>query len=206
MSKAVCKTPTLGRVLARRKTGRENFHSNEANTQTSLLDYWQWSQSDLVDNTARGVLAEFIVAKALGISTDGVRDAWGKCDLMTADGTQVQVKSAAFLQGWNQEKPTSISFSIAAKRAWDPETNRLDDVPARHADVYVFALLAHQEKSTLDPLNLAQWQFFVVRTSVLNERMANKQSITLNSLKALAGQSASFAELAGVFAKCMTAN
>jgi hypothetical protein len=29
----------------------------------------------------------------------------------------------------------------------------------RHADVYVFALLAHTDKATVDPLSLDQWRF-----------------------------------------------
>ena len=31
-----------------------------------MLDFWRWAFSDLRDNTQRGVLAEFLVALALG--------------------------------------------------------------------------------------------------------------------------------------------
>jgi hypothetical protein len=34
-----------------------------------------------------------------------------------------------------------------------PETNRQRDVKRRQAEVYVFALLAHQHQDTLDPLD-----------------------------------------------------
>jgi hypothetical protein len=35
-----------------------------------------WSRSDLLDNPEFGVLAEFIVATALGIPARGVRKGW----------------------------------------------------------------------------------------------------------------------------------
>jgi hypothetical protein len=40
----------------------------------TVADFWGWSRSDLLDNTERGVLAELIVAAALGIPADGVRE------------------------------------------------------------------------------------------------------------------------------------
>jgi len=37
----------------------------------TLRDFWAWAYSDLIGNTERGRLAEFIVAMALGI-TEGI--------------------------------------------------------------------------------------------------------------------------------------
>jgi hypothetical protein len=51
--------------------------------ETELIEFWQWSISDLVSNVSRGVLAEFIVAKALEINTvSNVRDEWAAYDLL----------------------------------------------------------------------------------------------------------------------------
>ena len=66
--------------------------------------------------------------------------------------------------------------------------NTREDTPARHADVYVFALLVHKDKDMVDPLDLALWEFYVLPTSVLNERTRSQHSITLPSLKKLAGE------------------
>ena len=55
--------------------------------------------------------------------------------------------------------------------------------------MYVFALLAHTDQRTLDPLDVSQWQFFVVPTVSLDNRKRSQHSITLPSLKALAGES-----------------
>ena len=38
----------------------------------SLLDFWQWLGSDLVSNAFRGLLAEYLVALAVG-AADGAR-------------------------------------------------------------------------------------------------------------------------------------
>ena len=77
--------------------------------------------------------------------------------------------------------------------AWDADTNRQALESKRQADVYVFALLAHREQETIDPLNLDQWDFYVLPTRVLNARARSQHSITLRSLDALAGGSVMFA-------------
>jgi hypothetical protein len=40
--------------------------------------------------------------------------------------------------------------------------------------LYVFCLLAHKDKSTLDPLNMDQWQFFVLATEEWMRRSAHR--------------------------------
>lgn len=175
----------LGRLHPKRMTGNERFHDRNKALDYRLLDFWQWTCSDLVSNTKRGVLAEYIVSRALGI-VDGISDEWAPYDLDTPDGTKVEVKSAAFLQSWHQEKLSSISFQIRKTRAWDRETNKLSDKAQRHAHVYVFALFSHKDKTTVDPQDVAQWEFYVVPTRVLDERQRSQQSITLQSLRRLA--------------------
>jgi hypothetical protein len=66
----------------------------------TLLDFWQWAYSDLLSNTNRGRLAEFIVARALSLGLTDVRIEWDAVDLVTPTGVKVEVKSAAYLQSW----------------------------------------------------------------------------------------------------------
>ena len=40
--------------------------------------------------------------------------------------------------------------------------------PKRVAHVYVFCLLKHKCQETIDPLNVEQWEFYVVPTSKLD--------------------------------------
>src|SRR5690606_19809719 len=103
----------------------------------SVLDFWKWSVSDLLSNATRGILAEFIVATATGVDLNTVRDEWGAFDLETREGIKIEVKSAAYLQTWNQSKLSSINFSIKIPRLWDNETNMASSIRLRPSDVYV---------------------------------------------------------------------
>ena len=187
----------LGPIQAVRRTGQEVFHLDATPLGFDLLDFWAWSVSDLVSNATRGRLAEYIVARAVGISTAGVRNEWAAYDLETPSGIKIEVKSAAYLQAWFQHRPSAITFSTKPSRAWNPETNVQSSEVTRQADVYVFALLAHLEKATLDPLNVAQWKFFVLPASTLDARTRSQHSITLKSLKGLTSEVA-FEGLAGL--------
>jgi hypothetical protein len=167
-----------------RKTGNEKFHSSHKAMDFDLLAFWQWSVSDLVSNATRGRLAEFLVAKALGINVD-VRDEWSAYDLETPSGIKIEVKSTAYLQTWWQPKFSAISFVVQKTREWNRVTNKQSAEVKRQADVYVFALLAHKDKSTIDPLDVDQWDFYVLPTRILDERKRSQHSITLNSLQKL---------------------
>jgi hypothetical protein len=104
-------------------------------------------------------------------------------DLTTPTNIRVEVKSAAYLQSWFQKELSPISFGTRKTLAWDRNSNTFAAVPQRHADVYVFALLKHTDKETVNPLELNQWEFYVLSTGVLNQR--SQDSITLASLRAL---------------------
>ncbi|MCU0222778.1 MAG: hypothetical protein MUF27_01630 [Acidobacteria bacterium] len=194
---------SLGPLTASRKSGAEAFHLDGETLAFDVLDFWRWSGSDLLENTRRGILAEYIVARALGISTDSVRAGWSAYDLETPDGIRIEVKSAAYLQSWAQQRLSTIQFAIAERRGWSAETNLLEGTPRRHADVYVFALLAHQIKEAVDPMNLAQWRFWAVPTPLLDERARSQHSITIPSLRALAGEGCGFAEIRAAVCRCV---
>ncbi len=194
-------TEDLLRIYPVRRSGNEPLHSNGHSLGVTLLDFWRWSSSDLVSNATRGVLAEFIVASVLGIKLNGVRDEWGAFDLETPEGITVEVKSAAYIQSWSQRNLSVITFRVPKTRAWNADTNVQEKEPRRQAQVYVFALLAHQDKLSIDPLNVDQWRFFVLPTKVLDARTRSQHSITLRSLEALAGQAIPYDELRGAVHK-----
>jgi hypothetical protein len=167
-----------------RKSGQERFRDGSKELDFDVLSFWQWSASDLLSNATRGIVAEYLVARALDADPDGVRDEWAAYDLRTRAGVKVEVKSAGFLQSWYQDqgKLSRVSFVVPKTRALDPLTNILAEQPCRQADVYVFALLAHQDKRTVQPLDVSQWSFYVLPTSVLDGRSRSQHSITLPTL------------------------
>lgn len=165
-------------------TGAEHFSANGCSLDHSIKDFWSWYASDLVSNAMRGVLAEYIVALALGLE-NGKRTEWDAYDLETPDGLKIEVKSAAYIQAWQQKEYSQISFDIAPKKFYDYETNTYGEELKRHADVYVFCLLKHQDSATLDPVNLDQWTFLVLPTLALDKNKPSQKTIGLNPLKKL---------------------
>lgn len=181
------------------KGGDEPFTKAGASVGFDLLEFWRWSTSDLVDNTTRGVLAEYIVAKALRLETLRPRQSWAPWDLTwnVRDGVtiKIEVKSAAYLQSWGQRNYSKIKFLVPKRRGSDGSSSQLEATPRRPADVYVFALLHHKDKASVDPTKLEQWSFWVLPTHKLDERTRSQHSITLRSLQGLAGESLGFDQL-----------
>ena len=163
------------------KTGDEHL----SDTGKTLLDFWRWNGSDLASNATRGLLAEFIVASALGINPSIPREEWSAWDLTSPEGIKIEVKSAAYLQSWAQRELSKIIFSIRPARAWDSVSGKMAQEPQRSADVYVFCLLKHKDKETLNPLDIEQWEFYVLSTAELNNYNRSSTSITLPSIQKL---------------------
>lgn len=170
------------------KTGDELIGGANNPTGPTLLDFWKWSASDVLSNAPRGVLAEFLVGHALG-ALDSPREAWASFDLETREGLRVEVKSAAYVQSWYQNKLTEIRFDIGQKQ--NEDSTKRD----RHSDVYVFALLAEQDMEKINPLDIGQWEFYVVSTCELNRRYENQATLGINPLRRLARQVVPYAEL-----------
>jgi hypothetical protein len=176
---------TLDKIQVALKTGNEQLTIASQGTGTSINHFWRWYVSDLLSNATRGVFAEFIVATATGIDITQPREEWSAFDLTTPEGIKLEIKSAAYLQSWNQRALSKISFSTKLSLYWDSTTNKQESVAKRHADVYVFCLLQHIDKQTVDPLNLDQWEFYVLATKQLNDYKRSQHSISLKSLKGL---------------------
>ena len=186
---------SLGRVKAERKTGDEVFSLGQTPMDFNLGSFWQWSGSDLLGNALRGRLAEFIVGKAIG-SDSAVREEWGSYDLVSPTGTKVEVKSSSYLQSWAQKQHSSISFGIKPTLGWSAELNEYEDTKRRQADVYVFCVFKHKSKLSADPMNLDQWDFYVLPTPTLEDNLRNQKQIGLKALLSLKPEHATFEELA----------
>lgn len=176
------------------KNGNEKFRLKNQNLNFSLLDFWRWSVSDILSNATRGILAEFIVAKALDVDVSNARDQWDAYDLVMSENIKVEVKSSAYLQSWEQLDFSKIIFSTRAAIPWNRSIDKRSDAAIRTADVYVFCLLKHKDKTTVNPLNLDQWEFYVVSTLQLNNDLGNQKSISLSVLRKLA-KALNFSEL-----------
>ena len=187
-------TGSLDQYKPQRRSGDEELPSGV------LRDFWRWIGSDLVGNTTRGLFAEYLVGLAVGALTgkdaDGVRDEWAAHDLVTPDGITIEVKSSAYLQTWRQEKEATPRFGIARTQAWDSATGKSSEEKGRWSDVYVFCLLHHRSKATLDPRDVNQWTFFVLSTALVEEKLGDQKGIGLGKLRELGAKEVCFDEIA----------
>ena len=121
-------------IEPRRLTGNESLITPSGEQIGCLLDFWRWAYSDLVSNAERGILAEYIVACALGIN-QAVRRPWNKYDLLTQDNVSIEVKTSGYLQAWEQKNLSKIMFGIRPTYGWDSGTNEYSEEQKRQADI-----------------------------------------------------------------------
>lgn len=170
------------------KSGEEELTYNGENIGYKLLNFWQWSVSDILSNATRGRFAEFIVGTAIQLDSNSIRDEWGAYDLESKNGIKIEIKSASYIQSWSQKDYSTISFSIKPAKYWDAENGMSKGVAKRHADVYVFCLLKNKNQENIDPMKLEQWSFFVLPTYKIDGYTRSQSSITLKSLSKLADE------------------
>ena len=142
--------------------------------QLTLGDFWSWAYSDLWSNRNRAVLAEFIVGVTLGV-IDSPRLEWDAVDLIY-QGKTIEVKSAAFLQSWQQDRPSRIVFDISRKISWYAATNTWSPVPVRAADCFVFCLYPETDIQKADILDVISWQFFVFSREFIDTKFYNQKN------------------------------
>lgn len=183
------------KLPSNRLSGKEPLTNHGTATPYSVLDFWRWSSSDLLGNTLRGVLAEYIVATAFDVTRNS-RIEWAEYDLLTQEGLKLEVKSAAYLQSWQQKALSKINFGIEPKKT--PLGTNIANSTAtkcRHADVYIFCLLHHRDMLTVNPLDLEQWTFYTLPTKTLDAECGKQKRLSLSRLLSLRPLVATYTEL-----------
>lgn len=157
-----------------------NTQGSSSRRQHQLLEFWQWAFGDLRMNDIRGVYAEWMVAKLLGLKPPR-RDSWDSCDLRFGE-IRIEVKAASYVQAWPQKAPSKITFTGLRGRTWDPQSGYAPE-QTYNADLYVFCLEIEKNPTFWDALDLNQWRFYVLPRSVIEAR--NCSQISLPPLKKL---------------------
>ena len=165
-------------IKAQKLTGLEKICSG-----VRVIDYWAWAHSDLVDNIERGIFAEFLVRTAMNVA-DTVYANWKRSNVISPEGINVAVKSSGYIQSWNHDELSPISFSIESS-----------DECTRQSDVYVFCIHKHTEQESLNILDLEQWTFFVLSTAVLNDKVGQQKTIALSRIKTLGAVETDYSSL-----------
>ena len=156
----------------------------------TVLEFWRYCYGDLAGQSP--VIAEFLVAKALGIEKAENVTYWTPYD-MSYRGMRVEVKSTEYVHAWNKKRVSKVrTFSIAPShnQYWGNEEHKS---LSRQNDLYVFCLNTNQEVQNPQPLNLDFWEFYLVKTDVINrytEKIGNpdQKKISLNVIRRMAGE------------------
>lgn len=170
----------------------QKFKFGETDLDFTVVDFWKWNQSNLIENRNRGILAEFIVKQGLDIQIES-RLEWDSYDLIK-DDIKIEVKSAAYVQSWNQKKHSTISFNISNSRSISDD-NKYSAEKTRQANIYIFYLLDHKDRTTINPLDLNQWTFYLVSTSILNNRFPTQKTIRLSIIECIEHKKCNYDEL-----------
>lgn len=165
----------------------------------SVLDFWRYQYCNL--SSMASELAEFIVARALGIRKAENLSYWSAYDISYA-GKRIEVKETRYVHAWNKEHVSNArTFSIAPTNNSYWETNPSQEQQfSRQNDIYVFCLNTNKDIEKDDPLNLDYWRFYVVPTFVINQYThsygnPNQKKISLGVVEKLAGRNVPFSEL-----------
>ena len=172
-------------------TGNEKFIFKDKDLGKTMLNFWSWAYSDLIRNVNRGAFAEFVVREAMNTQCRNTpprtdfRVYMDAYDLLSPDGIRVEVKSSAYIQAWESEHPARISFRIAPAKSLDSSGNySADSQYCRHSDVYVFCVWTAMSREQ-NILDLSLWDFYVIATKTLDQKVPNQKTITFQSLLSL---------------------
>lgn len=166
----------------------------------NVLNFWSWAYSDILSNRNRSIFAEFLVAVALD-KIQVPRIEWDAVDLRY-DGKRIEVKSAAYVQSWKQEKYSAIRFDIGRKKGWDAKLNTFSNESIRNADCYVFCLFTEQNQDQVNILNVEKWLFYIANTQQLESNFGNQKSVGFNRLRDICTE-AKFDKLKAVIDKVL---
>jgi len=169
---------------AKKLTGQEELRGGPVSGAT-LLDFWQWAFSDLQMNDTRGILAEWIVMKLLGIDSAQIplRDSWGDSDLRTPEGVSIEVKTSGYAQSWSETANSKIRFTGLNGRTWSAEDG-FGEEPDYKAQLYVFCVQIEKDLTRWDALDLGQWRFYIAPREKLVAH--GGESISLSTLQTIA--------------------
>ena len=177
-------------------TGEECIYDENGRNITTVKDFWAWAYSDLTNNTLRGTYAEFLVRKALGADIYVSKD-WGPYDVLTPEGIRVEVKCSAYLQSWKQANLSKIIFGIPQTHKYDFEADAFDYNAEllRQSDVYVFCVETCQNRDELNERDLSQWDFYVLPTARINDKLGSQKRVSLSILQKIGAKQVSFCDL-----------
>lgn len=163
------------------RTGTEGFMIGGKPIGFNLLDFWQFQFSNIYDLQEH--IAEFLVAKALGLDEPYNRDGWTLWDIEYRN-VKIEVKETGYYYSWQKDGHISEQRTWGITKAFTEYKNPHSEYK-RQSDIYVFCLNIGKNEKDSYPLELSNWEFYVVKTKVINEKYNEQKTISLSRIREL---------------------
>jgi len=157
---------------ASRMSGSTAFEGIEGVT---LADFWTWAFSDLAGERTLDTLSEFVVGLALE-NLERARS--GSAMPMTYLGKRIEIRAAGWNGNLDEWSLNNIRFDISPEFAREKEGKETGSW-RRQAECYVFCLYMQAGSNQGGPLNVGNWEFYVVERESLDERLGPKRRVKL---------------------------
>lgn len=96
------------------------------------------------------------------------------------------MKSSAYLQSWEQAKPSAIGWNITEHYVYDPRTNDWTPEKVRPAHCYVLCVYTEEEdRNPAKVLDPRRWEFYVLPTRIIDRELAAQRTVALSVVEAL---------------------
>lgn len=152
----------------------------------TMLDFWKYQYRNIYD--MQEYIAEFIVGKALGINEPMNRDGWTLWDIEYG-GKHLEIKESSYYHSWQDKYAggrISKQRTFSIQPVYSDYKNPNSELK-RQSHIYVFCLNIGANAEESYPLDMANWEFYVVPTNVINDNCAPEQkTISLGKVKKLA--------------------
>lgn len=165
----------------------------------SVLDFWRYAYSQL--EGLGDTIAEFLVAKALGIEKAENVNYWTAYD-MAYRNKRIEVKATQYVHPWNTKISKVRNFSIepTSNSYWGNGKDGVNDgnTHSRQSEVYVFCLNSNMDIQSSNPLKVDDWVFYVIPTFEINTYCKDnpkQKKISLSVVKRLAKCGVAFDKL-----------
>ena len=161
----------------------EKFSFNNSELDFGILDFWESKYFNIYN--MQEVIAEFLIEKALRIEKAQNTDYWTLYDILYRE-CRIEIKQTSYYHPWNENGNISNirRFNITKANS-KYEYKDLENKFERQNDIYVFCLNTGNTKETSNPMNLNNWEFYIVPTKVINEECRNNKTISLNKVRKL---------------------
>ena len=155
------------KTLDNQRSGSETFTYMGKDTDMTVLEFWSWYFSDLLDIKAK--VAEYIVTKALCFE-EGINTGYWTAHNIVYMGKRIELRAASYMK-------SDIDSKV------HDEYIRHIDIRVRDTDLYVFCLLPGKSKEEANPLIIDNWEFYIIPIWYIKSECADNKTITMSKVE-----------------------